>query len=77
MDVQIATPFAATALMAIRILLDHGVSEEKIIFVTILASLRGLHALARVFPGVQVIVAGIDDTLAGDGTILSTKWLRV
>jgi len=77
MDVQIATPFAATALMAIRILLDHGVPEDKITFVTILASLRGLHALARVFPGVKVIAAGIDDTLVGDGTILSSRWLRV
>ena len=63
--------------MAIRILLDHGVPEENITFITILASLQGLHALGRVFPGVKVIVAGIDDTLAGNGTILSGRWLRV
>ena len=74
---QIATPFAATALMAIRILLDHGVLESHIIFVTILASAKGLHALARVFPEVKVIVADLDETLAGEGGILSGRWLGV
>lgn len=74
---QIATPFAATALMAIRILLDHGVPEEHIIFVTILASVRGLHTIARVFPLVKVIVADLDETLAGEGGLLSGRWLGV
>jgi len=77
MDVQIATPFAATALMAIRILLDHGVPENHITFVTILASTRGLQTLGKVFPGVKVIVAGLDETLAGDGSILAARWLGV
>lgn len=62
--------------MSIRILLDHGVPEEHIIFITILASARGLHALARVFPNVKVIVAGLDETLANNGGILSGRWLR-
>jgi len=76
-DVQIATPFASTALMAIRILLDHGVQEENITFITILASACGLRTLARVFPGVKVVVGGLDETFAGHGAILSGKWLRV
>lgn len=63
--------------MAIRILLDHGVAEDQIIFITILASSRGLRALARVFPGVKVIAAGLDETLAGEGCILSGRWLGV
>lgn len=63
--------------MAIRILLDHGVPQENITFITILASARGLHALARVFPKVKVIAAGLDETLAGEGGILSGRWLRV
>jgi len=63
--------------MAIRILLDHSVPEENITFITILASARGLHALARVFPKVKVIAAELDETLAGEGGILSGRWLRV
>jgi uridine kinase len=63
--------------MAIRILLDHGVPEDHITFITILASTRGLHALGRVFPQVKVIVGGIDETLAGEGGILSGRWLGV
>lgn len=63
--------------MAIRILLDHGVPQERITFITILASSRGLQALGRVFPRVKVIVASLDETLAGEGCILSGRWLRV
>lgn len=63
--------------MAIRILLDHGVPESHIIFITILASAKGLHALAKVFPEVKVIVADLDETLAGEGGILSGRWLGV
>ena len=62
--------------MTIRVLLDHGVPEDKITFITILASSRGLHTLARAFPKVKVIVGGLDETLAGEGCILSTRWLR-
>jgi len=63
--------------MAIRILLDHGVPESHIVFITILAGVRGLHTLARVFPQVKVIVADLDETLAGEGGILSGRWLGV
>ena len=51
--------------------------EEHIIFVTILASVRGLHTIARVFPLVKVIVADLDETLAGEGGLLSGRWLGV
>jgi uridine kinase len=63
--------------MAIRILLDHGVPEDQITFMTILASSRGLQALARVFPKVKVIAAALDETSAGEGSILSRRWLGV
>jgi uridine kinase len=63
--------------MAIRILLDHGVPEDHITFITILASPRGLHALARVFPQVKVIAAALDETLSGQPQILGSRWLRV
>lgn len=58
--------------MAIRVLLDHGVREDRIIFVTILAAPRGVHVLNRLFPKVQIVTGSADPTLTpiwvhGDG----------
>ncbi|EKD21625.1 uridine kinase [Drepanopeziza brunnea f. sp. 'multigermtubi' MB_m1] len=47
------------ALMAVQVLLDHGVPEEKIVFVTYLAGRMGLMRLTKVFPEVKVIVSSI------------------
>jgi uridine kinase len=57
-DAQIGT--GAAAFMAIRVLLDHGVSQERIVFITLLASAKGgIHALEKAFPKVRIVVAGI------------------
>ena len=49
LDSQIGT--GAAALMAIRILLDHGVLEERIVFCCFLVSARGgVNALGKAFP---------------------------
>jgi len=52
-----------TGLMAIRILLDHGVPENRIIFTTILASAQGLHVVTQRHPNVQIICGMIDNGL--------------
>ncbi len=44
------------ALMAVQVLVDHGVPEEKIVFVTYFAGRLGLNRLTKVFPGVNVVV---------------------
>lgn len=50
--------------MAIRVLLDHGVLPEHIIFVTFLvARTGGIHMLQRAFPGVRIVCAAVDDEL--------------
>lgn len=49
------------ALMAVRVLVDHGVSEDKIVFVTCAAGERGLKRLATVFPKINVIVGRIEE----------------
>ncbi|GAD99935.1 uridine kinase, partial [Paecilomyces variotii No. 5] len=49
------------ALMAVRVLIDHGVEEHKIIFVTCAAGKRGLQRLTTVYPGVRVIVGRIEE----------------
>lgn len=47
------------ALMAVQVLVDHGVPEEKIVFVTYFAGRMGLNRLTTVFPGVKVVVGTI------------------
>ncbi|XP_064394292.1 uridine-cytidine kinase-like 1 [Halichondria panicea] len=59
MDATIAT--GAAAIMAIRILLDHDVKEENIMFVSILASRLGAHSVAYAFPRVNIVTSAIDE----------------
>ncbi|EDR08552.1 armadillo/beta-catenin/plakoglobin [Laccaria bicolor S238N-H82] len=60
LDAQIGT--GAAAFMAIRILLDHGVQENHIVFVTfIVARGGGISVLRRAFPEVKVLCGAVDD----------------
>jgi uridine kinase len=47
------------ALMAVRVLVDHGVAEEKIVFVTYFAAKAGLNRLCKVFPDVKVVAGTV------------------
>lgn len=50
--------------MAIRILLDHGVKEDRIIFVTFLVARQGgISVLKRAFPGVKVVCGAVDNEM--------------
>lgn len=50
--------------MAIRVLLDHGVPQANIIFVTfIVAACGGVRVLQRAFPGVRIVCGAIDPVL--------------
>ncbi|KAK5078156.1 Uridine kinase [Lithohypha guttulata] len=49
------------ALMAVKVLVDHGVSEKKIVFVTFMAGRRGVNRLTTVFPGIKVVAGEIVD----------------
>ncbi|EMC91630.1 hypothetical protein BAUCODRAFT_79570 [Baudoinia panamericana UAMH 10762] len=51
------------ALMAVRVLLDHGVSEERIVFVVYMAGKMGLRRLMSVFPEIRVVVCRIVEDL--------------
>ncbi|KAN0034382.1 hypothetical protein ACTFIV_000888 [Dictyostelium citrinum] len=68
LDPTIAT--GASSEMAIRVLLDHGVPENKIIFVSVIASLKGILNLNYRFPDVQFVVSAIDKELSDEGFIL-------
>jgi uridine kinase len=49
------------ALMAVKVLVDHGIAEKKIVFVTCLAGKRGLKRLMSVFPKIKVVAANMVD----------------
>ena len=51
------------ALMAVKVLLDHGVREDKIVFVTCTAGTQGLRRLMSVFPDIKVVVCRIVEDL--------------
>ena len=57
LDTQMSS--GGAALMAVRVLLDHGVAEERVTFVTIFAGNMGVNRLARVFPKIKVLVVDL------------------
>jgi len=59
LDPQMAS--GGAALMAVRVLMDHGVEEQKIVFVTCAAGKNGLKRLTAVYPKVKVIVGRIEE----------------
>lgn len=67
LDVQMSS--GGAALMAVRVLLDHGVPEDKIVFVTYTAGKNGLNRLMAVYPEIRVVVCRI----VGD---LESRWVE-
>jgi len=49
------------ALMAVKVLVDHGVPEDRIVFVTYMAGRIGVNRVLRVFPAVRCVVARMGD----------------
>ncbi|KAJ3058562.1 Uridine-cytidine kinase-like 1 [Rhizoclosmatium hyalinum] len=56
---DVTTSTGAAAMMAVRIVLDHGVEEKNIIFLSLVATSHGLHVLANAFPEVKIVVAHV------------------
>ena len=47
------------ALMAVKVLVDFGVLEEKIVFVTYFAGKMGINRILKVFPSMKVVVCRV------------------
>ena len=67
LDAQMSS--GGAALMAVRVLLDHGVKEARIVFVTYMAGKMGLNRLMSVYPRIKVVVC----RLVGD---LESRWVE-
>ena len=57
LDAQMSS--GGAALMAVRVMLDHGVLEEKLVFVTYCAGIMGVNRLLNVFPKIKVVVSRV------------------
>ncbi|KAK1898163.1 Uridine-cytidine kinase-like 1 [Dissostichus eleginoides] len=58
MDCTVST--GAAAMMAVRVLLDHDVQENKILLVSLLMAEMGVHSVAYAFPQVKIITTAVD-----------------
>ncbi|XP_021178772.2 uridine-cytidine kinase-like 1a isoform X5 [Fundulus heteroclitus] len=61
MDSTVST--GAAAMMAVRVLLDHEVPEDKIMLVSLLMAELGVHSVAYAFPKVKIITTAVDKDL--------------
>lgn len=61
LDPQMSTGNAA--LMAVKVLVDHGIAEEKIVFVTYMAGKVGINRVHSAFPEVKVVVARLGEDM--------------
>ncbi|KAM6463033.1 uridine-cytidine kinase-like 1 isoform 2-T2 [Liasis olivaceus] len=58
MDSTVST--GAAAMMAIRVLLDHDVQEDRIFLLSLLMAEMGVHSVAYAFPRVHIITTAVD-----------------
>lgn len=61
LDTQMSS--GGAALMAVKVLVDHGVPGKNIVFVTYFAGKMGVNRLLKVFPDVKVVVCRIVEDL--------------
>ena len=68
LDPILATGVSAQA--AIDLLLSRGVKEEKILFLTVIASTQGVHNLCTKYPRMKVVTSEVDAGLSDDNKVL-------
>ncbi|KAI5451367.1 Uridine kinase [Naganishia albida] len=61
LDAQVGT--GAAALMAIRLMLDHGIRQKNIVFLSFLAAPQGLATVHSAFPSVRVVTASVGEKI--------------
>lgn len=68
MDATLGT--GASMLMAIQVLLEHGVQEDKIILLCLIGSAIGLSIITKCFPKIKIVVGEVDYNLDMDNYYL-------
>jgi uracil phosphoribosyltransferase len=57
LDPMLAT--GGSANRSVKVLLDHGVPEDRIIFVCVVAAPEGIHAMAKKYPKIHIIANAV------------------
>lgn len=57
------TATGGSAIKAVEVLIDHGVPQERIIFLNLVSCPEGLKAMHTAYPHVKVVTAWVDDGL--------------
>ncbi|KAL7056734.1 hypothetical protein AAHC03_020658 [Spirometra sp. Aus1] len=68
MDSTVAS--GAAAIMAMRILLEHDVPEDHIIFISLIMAVQGAHSVAYTYPSAHIVTSAIDPGLTENYHIL-------
>ncbi|CAH8625022.1 unnamed protein product [Schistosoma haematobium] len=61
MDATVAT--GAAAIMAMRILVEHDVPEDKIILISLIMASQGVHSVAYTYPKAHIVTTAVDSGL--------------
>lgn len=61
MDATVGT--GASAMMAIRVLLDHEVPQENIYLCSLLMAISGVHSIAYAYPKVTIVTTEVDSEI--------------
>ncbi len=61
MDPMLAT--GGSAITAIKVLVDHGVQEENIVFLNLISAPEGVRRVAESYPHVKIVTSEIDERL--------------
>jgi uracil phosphoribosyltransferase len=68
LDPMLAT--GGSCIKAIEVLMDHGVKEENILFLNLIAAPEGIDALVSKYPKVKIITTAVDTKLNAQKYIL-------
>ncbi|WVW86800.1 uracil phosphoribosyltransferase [Kwoniella bestiolae CBS 10118] len=68
LDPMLAT--GGSCIKAIEVLLEHGVAEEKILFLNLIASPEGIQKVCTRFPKLRIITAWVDEGLDSNSYIV-------
>jgi uracil phosphoribosyltransferase len=68
LDPMLAT--GGTALKAIQVLLDHGVAENNVIFVNLIAAPEGIAAVRRGYPELPIVTSAVEERLNQDAYMI-------
>lgn len=52
-----------SAIKAVEVLIDHGVPQERIIFLNLVSCPEGLRAMHDAYPGIKIVTAWVDEKL--------------